>query len=98
MGARHNPAEEQAGCRAAILQHHIVMRIRLLMVEQGISSDAELAKLAGLSLAQMGRVLRGQSAMTLAAVTTLEVALRSALLQPAGQDRGTETAPPGKRL
>lgn len=66
--------------RAAILQHNIVLRIRNVMHERHIAKDADLAEPSGMSVSQIGRVLRGESAMTLTTVAALELALQRDLL------------------
>lgn len=75
---------QQADLRAAVLQHQVVMQIRHVMHERGMTNDADLAAPTGLSVSQIGRVLRGQSAMTFNTLTAIEVALRTSLVRPAG--------------
>jgi DNA-binding Xre family transcriptional regulator len=91
-GIQWKPAtkDDEAEVRAAILQHHIVMQIRRVMHEKGITTDAQLAQRIGLSAAQVGRLMRGQSAMTLRTITIIEVALESTLLRPV-QPQTTKT-------
>lgn len=71
-----------AEVRAAQHQHRIVLLVRHLMQEAGIGSYDELAQHTSLSTAQVARILRGQSALSLKTIAELERALKQPLIGP----------------
>ena len=80
--------QDQAAIRAAKQQHTIVLAVRHAMSEVGVITDADLAIRLGYSAAQIGRVLRGEAAISLRMIAELELTLNASLLALAANQNG----------
>ena len=77
---RRNVRGADADIRAAVHQHQIIMLVRHLMQEVGFGSYDDLAQRTGLSTAQVARIMRGQSPLSLKTIAEFEVALKRPLI------------------